>query len=526
MNLSGSRVGLPGLWVDAYMDNNNLLHIIEQFPCLTVLVIGEAMLDVYLDGFSDRLCREAPVPVVTITGDRCAPGGAANTALNVQSLGAQAMFISVVGDDPEGQRLLEVLNASGVNTENVIVNASRRTLAKQRLMAGDQMLARFDQGDTGPIDSRTETALVQRIQALYPTCDALVISDYGYGVLSPGVIEALARLQAVEPCVILADSKHLPRLASVGLTAIKPNYAEAAHLLGLEKVTGSQARLDQIMTVGSRLLEMTGAQIAAVTLDQDGALVFEQRCEAEAAPDPYRTYSQPEPHSKAAGAGDTFVSALALALASGATTPAAAELAAAAARVVVSKHGTAACSGDELRAHLYEGRKHIDDAFALAARLQAYRQEGRRIVFTNGCFDILHRGHVAYLNSAKALGDVLIVGINSDDSVRRLKGSARPINSLEDRVQVLSALSCIDHIVSFNADTPKDLIKAVQPDIYVKGGDYTRETLPETPIVDEMGGQVVILPYLDDRSTSSIIERIRRVYALPSTHPAQRMEES
>jgi D-beta-D-heptose 7-phosphate kinase / D-beta-D-heptose 1-phosphate adenosyltransferase len=506
------------------LDNNNLLHVVEQFPCLSVMVIGEAMLDLYLDGTTDRLCREAPVPVVTITERRHAPGGAANTSVNVQSLGGQAVFISIVGDDQEGRWLLKALDEAGVITENVFVHPTRHTLAKHRLMAGSQMVVRFDQGDTGPVDLDTETVLIQRIEAFFPECDAVVISDYGYGVLTPRIIETLARLQAADPHIILADSKNLSRLEPIGVTAVKPNYAEAVRLLGLEKAGQHQARVDQILAAGPRILELTGAQIAAVTLDQDGALVFERACEedpgeAQSTIEPYRTYSRPQPHSKAAGAGDTFVSALTLALAAGASTPAAAELAAAAAVVVVSKDGTAACSTDELRAYFYEGQKHINDAFALAARLQAYRREGRRIVFTNGCFDILHRGHVTYLSNAKALGDVLIVGVNSDDSVRRLKGSSRPINSLEDRVQVLSALSCIDHIVSFEADTPKDLIKAIQPDIYVKGGDYTRNTLLETPAVEAMGGQVVILPYLDDRSTSGIIERIRKVVAWPEVNP-------
>ncbi|MFM8322497.1 MAG: D-glycero-beta-D-manno-heptose 1-phosphate adenylyltransferase [Chloroflexota bacterium] len=492
------------------MDNNNLLEVIERFSCARVLVIGEAMLDLYLDGVTDRLCREAPVPVVRLTGRRHAPGGAANTAANVAALGGQAHLISVAGGDPEGRLLLDGLQQVGVDTQGVLVHPDRPTLAKQRVMAAGQMLVRYDQGATDPLDPSSEAALIAHLQALYPACDALIISDYGYGILTPAVVAALAALQAAEPRLILADSKRLARYAGLGLTAVKPNYAEAVRLLGLERLEDPLQRAEQVLQHGPRILDLAGAQVAAVTMDHDGAWIFERGAQ------PYRTYARPAPHSRAAGAGDTFVAAFALALASGVYSANAAELASAAASVVVSQDGTAACSSGELRAYFTADQKHITDAFALAGRLQSYRRDGRRIVFTNGCFDILHRGHISYLNSAKALGDILVVGINSDDSVRRLKGPDRPINSLEDRIQVLSALSCIDHLVAFDGDTPRDLIRVVQPEVFVKGGDYTRATLPETPLVEELGGQVVILPYLEDRSTTNIIRRIRTERQAPA----------
>jgi D-beta-D-heptose 7-phosphate kinase/D-beta-D-heptose 1-phosphate adenosyltransferase len=249
---------------------------------------------------------------------------------------------------------------------------------------------------------------------------------------------------------------------------------------------------------------MTGAAIAAITLDHSGALVFHSGDET-----PYRTYARPQPNSRAAGAGDTFTSALAASLACGAPIEHAAELASAAASIVVSKNGTASCAADELKEHFSTHEKFITDNFQLALRVAYYRRAGRKIVFTNGCFDILHSGHTAYLNRAKALGDILIVGLNSDRSVRQLKGPNRPINALEDRAQVLAALSCVDHIVSFDGDTPHDLISMVRPDVFVKGGDYTRDTLPEAGLVEELGGKVVILPYLAEHSTTSVIEKIR-----------------
>jgi D-beta-D-heptose 7-phosphate kinase/D-beta-D-heptose 1-phosphate adenosyltransferase len=241
-----------------------------------------------------------------------------------------------------------------------------------------------------------------------------------------------------------------------------------------------------------------------VTIDQGGAVVLER------GRDPYRTYARPTGDERACGAGDTYAAALTLALATGAGVPMAAELAAAAASVVVTRPGTAVCTAGELAASVGRSSKRLPDVSALGERVTALRAEGQRIVFTNGCFDLLHRGHVAYLRRAKALGDVLIVAVNGDASVRGLKGPDRPLNPLEDRLGVLEALSCIDHVVAFDEPTPAALIDVVRPDVYVKGGDYTLERLPEAAQIEALGGQVRILPYMDDHSTTGLIERMRQ----------------
>jgi D-beta-D-heptose 7-phosphate kinase/D-beta-D-heptose 1-phosphate adenosyltransferase len=288
----------------------------------------------------------------------------------------------------------------------------------------------------------------------------------------------------------------------MGMTVVKPNYKEALALLELEPTDDGQ-RAAQIAAHSVRLLDVTGAHIAAVTLDSEGALVI-QRDQA-----PYRTYARPAPVVYPAGAGDTYIAALALALAAGAHTPAAADLAAAAAAVVIGKEGTATCGVAELCGVVSAEGKVLESVDALAACAAFYRRQGRRIVFTNGCFDILHSGHTSYLSQAKAFGDVLVVGVNSDESVRGLKGPTRPVNSLAERLSVLAALSCIDHLISFAEATPLALLEVLCPDAYIKGGDYTREMLPEAALMDTIGGEVHILPYLPDRSTSAIIERIR-----------------
>jgi D-beta-D-heptose 7-phosphate kinase/D-beta-D-heptose 1-phosphate adenosyltransferase len=477
-----------------------LPRLAERFGALSVLVIGDAMLDSYLVGSGHRLCREAPVPIVAVTTRTDVPGGAANTAVNVAALGGRVRFLSVVGDDPEADRLRLELGRAGVATPDLIGEPGRRTLAKHRVSADGHMLVRFDQGSTERVSAICERRLVERLRASLDDTDAIVVSDYGYGVLTPRVLAALAELQARAPRVIVADSKNLAAYRGVGVTAIKPNYEEAVRLLGVRNGRGAE-RAALIAGRGERLLAATGARIAAVTLDTDGALFFERGRPA------YRTYARPVSHSRAAGAGDTFVAALALALAAGAETPAAAELAAAAAAVVVAKDGTATCTNAELRAQV-AGDAKITDLATLAARLDRHRGEGRRIVLTNGCFDLLHRGHVSYLSAAKAEGDVLVVAVNSDGSVRRLKGPSRPVNPVEDRAQVLAALSSVDYVVRFDEDTPVEVVRALRPHVFVKGGDYTPDMLPEGPLVEALGGTVRILPYLDDRSTSGIIERI------------------
>ena len=474
-------------------------HLINAWQKLTVLVIGEAMLDSFLMSTSSRLCQEAPVPVVDISDRRDVPGGAANTAANIASLGAKAVFLSVVGDDNEGDRLKRILRQRGIATE-YLLTASRATLAKQRVFAASQLVVRFDQGSTEAIAQAVEQELIERLVSLFPECDAVIVSDYGYGILTPRIIKTLAKLRADRPGVLIVDSKRLEAYREVGATAVKPNYDEAILLLNLPKLTGSE-RIKQIEANGAALLTLTGAKLAAVTLDADGAIIFERDHP------PFRTEATPVSNIGATGAGDTYASAFTLALAVGADSQTAASLAAAATAVVVSQVGTTACSAVGLRQFL--SGKLIDRA-DLALLMKQLHATRKRIVFTNGCFDILHSGHVTYLEQAAALGDILIIGVNSDESVRGLKGASRPINALGDRLTVLSALASVDYVVPFAESTPIELIKIVRPDIYVKGGDYTPQTLPEAPIVQELGGVVKILPFVSDRSTTSLINRIRQ----------------
>jgi D-beta-D-heptose 7-phosphate kinase/D-beta-D-heptose 1-phosphate adenosyltransferase len=483
----------------------SLSSVVKRFGDLKLLVVGDAILDVWMSGRASRLCREAPVPVVNLDDRQEVPGGAANAAVNGAGLGAQVSLLSVVGGDQAGARLRARLEAAGVDADRLVVQPTRGTLLKRRVVADGQLLVRLDEGDEAPLRGRAARRLADHLAESFAAHDAVLVSDYAAGTVGPSLIAALGRLQATAPRVLVIDAKNPAAYRGVGATAVKPNYQETTRLLGLDQVATLSRRVDQLEREGQRILSLLDARVAAVTLDTDGALLFEP-----GAP-PYRTYAHPVPAARATGAGDTFAAVLALALAAGCDVPAAGELASAAATIAVDQPATttASCSRSALQAAIAGDRRRVTDPEQLRATVARYRQERRRIVFTNGCFDLLHRGHVAYLNQAKALGDVLMVAVNADASVRRLKGPGRPVNTLEDRMAVLAALSCIDHLVAFEDDSPVELLRVIRPDLLVKGGDYRRDGVPEGPLVEELGGRVEILPYLPDQSTTAMIQRIR-----------------
>lgn len=321
--------------------NSVLSRLIDQFSSLNILVIGEAILDSYLRGSASRLCQEAPVPIVNVLERSDIPGGAANTAVNVSMLGGQVTLLSVIGDDAEGELLQRTLSDGGVNTDHLLRRSARRTLIKQRVLASSHMLVRFDQGSIEALDEVTEQAVLDRLLYLFPQYDAVIISDYGYGILTPRLIQTLALLQARTPRILFADARNLASYRDIGVTVVKPNYQEFWQLLGGAHMP--EPRVEAVAVHGDSVLTLTGAQIVAVTLDADGALIFERGSP------PYRTYARTAHSTGTVGAGDTFTSAFTLALAAGADTASAAELASAAANVTVQHEGTTACTADELR---------------------------------------------------------------------------------------------------------------------------------------------------------------------------------
>lgn len=330
---------------------------IEAWQTRKVLVLGEAMLDCYLQGTATRLCQEAPVPVVTVTQQQDYPGGAANTAANLVSLGGQAWLFSVVGRDPEAARLIKALEQRQIAPDHLLQSAEWNTIAKQRVLADAQLLVRFDQGSHTAISPALEKQLIQGLIERFHQADAVIVSDYGYGLLTTKVLQTLAVLQSQSPRTVVVDAKQLAAYRSIHATVVKPNYAEAIQLLGLPRL--SQQRLEQIMPHGDRLLDLTGAAIVAVTLDTEGAILFEQ------GQPPLTLPTQPVPACQTSGAGDTFVSAFTLALVAGAATSEAAHLAMSAAALVVQQMGTSICTAADLQQYLQT--HHSINSFPLSA---------------------------------------------------------------------------------------------------------------------------------------------------------------
>ncbi|TMR98718.1 D-glycero-beta-D-manno-heptose 1-phosphate adenylyltransferase [Nonomuraea basaltis] len=462
---------------------------------VSAVVVGDVMLDSWLLGSAKRLAQEAPVPVMSLEATENAPGGAANTAANLVALGARIRLVGVVGDDPCGDELVRSLRLLGVETDLLTV-PGRLTAHKRRLVASGQLTARYDEEDLDGIPAWAERELLRRLAAIVPRADVVVACDYGGGVFSPAVRRALAGVP-----LLVVDAHAVALWRECAPAAVLPNYAEVVRLLG--EADGEVDRPAYLTSRTDRLLELTGAGIVVTTLDGEGALLHRRGCP------PYRTYAQPAPQHMATGAGDTYTAAFALWLASGASPEEAAQAGQAAAGVVVRRPGTAICTRHDLLRALRRREGAVQPAERLAQLLDEHRRRGERVVFTNGCFDVLHRGHVTYLEQAGQLGDVLVVAVNSDASVARLKGPGRPVNPCEDRMSVLAALNDVDYVVEFDEDTPERLLRMIRPELYVKGGDYTPEMLAEAPLVRSLGGEVRVLGYVPDRSTTAIIGRMR-----------------
>jgi len=478
--------------------------IVQRAP--RVLVVGDAVLDGWFSGPAHRTGRDGPVPVVEIGpgrgSSRSAPGGAGNTAAALAALGAQVELVAALGEDADGRELRAALAAAGVRTDRCVVDPARPTAAKRRVLAGEppgHPVARFDVTPPPPGPAVARALADQLAAALGEGPDAVVVADYGLGTAGVGVRRRLARARAQVPLLVV-DGHELGPWCGLPPDMVSPNCAEAARLLRTPEPSGR--RVGWALGRHKELVAAAGGAEVLLTLDVDGVV----RLPPQGAPQ-HVTAAVAAPASCANGAGDVFVAAWTAARAAGAD-PREATLVAQAAADVAVRAETGACTSAALVARLTAvepGRVlgHHD----LLDVLAGHRAAGHRVVFTNGCFDVLHRGHVAYLRQARALGEVLVVALNSDASVARLKGPTRPVNPLVDRAGVVGALACVDLVTAFEADSPVELLELVRPDVYAKGGDYTAEMLPETPVVEALGGQVRILDYLADHSTSAIVAR-------------------
>jgi rfaE bifunctional protein nucleotidyltransferase chain/domain/rfaE bifunctional protein kinase chain/domain len=488
------------------VERETIAELAGRWSGRRVLVLGDALLDGWLTGTPDRLCREAPVSVVELSDSRYEPGGAANTATNLAALGARVELVAATGGDETAHLLSQRLSEGGVSSRLIPVEG-RRTVTKRRLVAGEQIVARFDEGDVGPLPAEHAAVLLGEVGAALdegPEC--VIVCDYGAGTLPDDLIDLLCRRRD-RLRLLAVDAHDLRRWSRTRPDVVTPNLDEAAQLLGVQAPV--RARIDWATEQLPAIREAAGAGSVALTLDVDGSLVL------DGAGALYRTATNPGPAAHSAGAGDSYLAGFLLAMLAGAGPAVAAQIAQGAAGSALAEPGTSVCGVDVLLDWMAPLPPAPMDITGLTRMVAEARALGARIVFTNGCFDVLHRGHIGYLVQARQLGEVLIVAVNSDESVRRLKGPGRPVNPQEDRAGVLAALGCVDHVIIFDDDSPTDLLEAIRPDVYVKGGDYTPELIPEAELVYALGGDVQTLAYLPDRSTSAIIERIRGREAAP-----------
>jgi rfaE bifunctional protein kinase chain/domain/rfaE bifunctional protein nucleotidyltransferase chain/domain len=480
--------------------DGDLAALVRGFRGRRCLVVGDVMLDIFERGRAVRLAPDAPAPIITDVRVTSSPGGAANVAANLAALGAEVTLLSAVGDDRPGAELIERLAEIGLRTGDIVRCPDRATVVKKRLIAEDAILARTDSGDIAPLEGDMQKDFARKTANLAEDAEVIVVSDYCGGIVTQAVADTLGDVE--NHCVVL-DSKNPLRLRWRNLTAATPNHLEAQDALGLPV----EADPDRVNTgeIGEALRRKIGARTLVLTLAEKGVAVVDSTGVTN-----FRGRRVANPDVN--GAGDTFLTAFALALCGGAPPRAAARLGVEAATLAVARPGTAPVGFRELLQRLPEavgGRTERD----LEGDLERVRHSGGKVVFTNGCFDLLHRGHLFLLQEARKLGDVLVVGVNSDASARRAKGPGRPVMPEEDRVELLEALPCVDHVLVFDEDTPEALIRRVKPDLHVKGGDHAGDQLVEGSVVEEFGGEVIVLPLLPGRSASATIKRIRTAAA-------------
>lgn len=466
-----------------------------RFNIAQVLVVGDVMIDRYWYGDTTRISPEAPVPVVKVSKQEDRPGGAANVALNVAALGAAAKLTGIVGRDEAADNLRATLSSANIANDFHVVD-SKPTITKLRVMSRHQQLMRMDMEES--YSAADSSGCLEKMTQLLAGSGAVILSDYGKGSLHDvQAFIAQAKKMAVP---VLADPKGTDFSRYRGATLLTPNLPE------FEAVVGACNSEQELVSRGLQLIEELSLDALLITRGEHGMTLL--------------TPGHTELHLPArarevfdvTGAGDTVIAVLGAALAAGEDYPQAVALANLAAGIVVGKLGTAVVSGPELRRAVQQeggSERGVVTLEQLQVALADARDQGESIVFTNGCFDIIHAGHVGYLEEARKLGDRLIVAINSDDSVRRLKGIGRPINPAERRATVLAGLESVDWVLTFSEDTPEALLHAIKPDILVKGGDYSDDQVVGADIVKQYGGQVKALSLYDNLSTTDIVEKIR-----------------
>jgi D-beta-D-heptose 7-phosphate kinase / D-beta-D-heptose 1-phosphate adenosyltransferase len=488
------------------MDRKTIESLFSRIGSIHCLVIGDLMLDEYLWGKAERISPEAPVQVVDVVREELRLGGAGNVVNNLAELGAQVTVCSVVGEDDNGRALLNAFGLKKVSIDAIFRDPTRRTSRKTRVVAAHQQIVRIDRESRDALSADMEQQVCDWISANAARFGVVLLSDYLKGVLTPKVIQAAVAAGRTAGIPVLADPKGSDYCRYRGTTILTPNRKEAEAAAGI-----AIGDIRSLTRAAGAIMEKAGLEHLLITRSEEGMSLFSQTA------DPVHIPTVAREVFDVSGAGDTVLAALAVGMAAGLGMTEAARLANVAAGIAVGKLGTSTVTPTEIinavaLSHSDSDSK-IKNRDVLAALVEAEKAGGKRVVFTNGCFDLLHAGHVKYLQKARNLGDLLVLGLNSDASVRRLKGEKRPLICEDERAHILAALDCIDYVVIFDEDTPLELITSLKPHILAKGGDYTPEAVVGREVVESYGGRVELVSFVDGKSTTNIIERILERYS-------------
>jgi D-beta-D-heptose 7-phosphate kinase / D-beta-D-heptose 1-phosphate adenosyltransferase len=483
---------------DQTHDLNPLLSTLARFAGLNIWVVGDIMLDEYVMGAVDRISPEAPVPVVRVHDTELRLGGAANVARQAATLGAKVRLAGIIGTDGAADDLLRLCAECGIDTDAVVQLSERRTTRKLRVLGHSQQLLRLDWEDAKACSAPDADALVTRLAATGAP-DAIILSDYAKGVLTPQVIAAVTARRGTAPVVVDPKSRDFTRYK--GATTVTPNRRELEEAAGISLDPTDRAA---VAAAARPLIAAAGLTSMVVTLSEHGMLIVPADGPETVVPATRREVFD------VTGAGDTAIAVLTLALAAHAPLVVAARIANAAAGVSVGQVGAVAVDADSISSELTGSPEaKVLSRKDIAARASSWRMAGKRIVFTNGCYDLLHAGHLSLLHGAARLGDVLVLAINSDASVKRLKGPDRPLVNEAERAALLAALACVDAVTIFDEETPLEVLQAIKPHVLVKGADYRPEQVVGKDFVESYGGKVALVPLLPAKSTTALVERIK-----------------
>jgi D-beta-D-heptose 7-phosphate kinase / D-beta-D-heptose 1-phosphate adenosyltransferase len=473
-----------------------MIDIQNKIP--KILVIGDLMIDHYLWGSCERISPEAPVQVVNIDNESTSLGGAGNVVNNLTALGAKVDVISVVGECLVSEELKELLINIDVDTQYLITQKNRITSKKSRIIASQQQVIRYDREITDDINAKSQLAIIESFKKIVNNYDVILLSDYGKGLLTFELTQSLISIANEKNKKLLVDPKGLDYSKYNGAYLLTPNKKEAAE--ATSSVINDHKSLSKAI---QSLQEQCNLEISLITLSEQGVAIFdhELRIHPTAAIEVYDV----------TGAGDTILASLGFALACNIEIDEAVKFANLASGVVIGKIGSATATLNEIIEYESSLNKsssdeHIKTWDEISSIINELKNKDRKIIFTNGCFDILHIGHIKYLEKAKSFGDILIVGLNSDNSIRRLKGNNRPINTQNDRAYILASLEVIDYLVIFDEDTPFELINLIKPDVLVKGGDYEDKEV----IGQDIAKELKLVKFIDGKSTTKTIERIQK----------------